>query len=1223
MFCVKALFTGVIFMKRLLSILMSILFIISSTESLVTAFAIDYTNIETIVDEVTELQETAAQTDEEYEEFVQSRLIINAEKLPISYGETEVIKYSDNTYIFSYSDSSSAGIAKTYYEGLNYVNWVELDGVYETQSLSYGNDILGTDSAKAYIENNNIDLNEVNVAVIDSGINFKRTYFKESGRIFDSGVNLSSSGTENSAQYDGNYHGSHVASIILDNTPSNVNIIGYKVTNKDGKTTATALSTAINLAVEDGVDVINLSIGGTTESNLLEQAIKNAYDKGAIIVVSAGNNGADTVKCYPASYDEVFAVAAMDKNGNRAFFSNFGDEVDFIAPGYQVEVQGNKDIELVSGTSFSAPFITSVAAMSLSVNPDYSPKDVKQLLIDSCIHKDYVNFQSPYYSDIEIPASDLYGYFQEDIVETEDLYYGYGLPQVEAVVGKTATTNKPVFSVSSGIYNSEFYLSISSDTDAEIYYTTDGSYPSKNNGVLYSEPFLIDSTVCIRAIAYSQNKTKSVPSMLEIKMEYPAAEEDFEIDERGYITSYSGELKEIIVPETINGKTVCGIGEYAFYDERTYDEIKEMGDLDNFIIGITLPDTVTEVEDFAFFNPLIKYVTAPGLKIVRESGLDSNIIYLDAPNIEYVGIYGLACNIPEINLEKCKVAEANAFSTNPLLKSVNLPMLIVVDEQLFEDCFRVTDINLPSAKEVRDGAFKRCYQLKDINLDNAEVFKRMSTSTVDIYTFQSCHNLTELYCPELKTIEMPFCFYWCNRLHTVDFPELTVLSEGAFGTACSELRNVNAPKLTTICNKAFTYTNSLTELYLPSLEIMGDEVFTGSALKKLIAPNLIELGNMIFTHFSRDGYKENLKFKYLYAPKLQKLSNASLSYMGAVRCLDLKELKVLGNPDSENNNLTNTGIRRLEFSNIREIYELPHNNYYAETEGLPITIEFSFPSSLSYCVPVDDFKSTNDNYVVYGTKDKNTYVEEWAQENNIEFINLSPETAVVENIAPIWDDCSCEPLVFDARGFNRTYQWYGSYDNKASYDDIAIEGATTNEYNPGDSDEFAYYYCEMTSTDIGNDGNIVSSFTVTSTLCQNRFYYMYAKDKTEIDVKNNLIFTKQFVCRDFLEIVHINENTNYLITPSYAYQNNCWYGTGSQLQIQDINTSSEIIYTLIVEGDINGDSAVDVLDAYTVSLVANGHKQLTDAYFLSADTNSDEEITIEDYAQVVNLVLAG
>ena len=48
-----------------------------------------------------------------------------------------------------------------------------------------------------------------------------------------------------------------------------------------------------------------------------------------------------------------------------------------------------------------------------------------------------------------------------------------------------------------------------------------------------------------------------------------------------------------------------------------------------------------------------------------------------------------------------------------------------------------------------------------------------------------------------------------------------------------------------------------------------------------------------------------------------------------------------------------------------------------------------------------------------------------------------------------------------------------------------------------------------------------------------------------------------------------------------------------------------------------------MIDAAYVELVTNGHKQLTDAYFLAADTNSDEEITVEDYSQVVNLVLAG
>ncbi len=87
-----------------------------------------------------------------------------------------------------------------------------------------------------------------------------------------------------------------------------------------------------------------------------------------------------------------------------------------------------------------------------------------------------------------------------------------------------------------------------------------------------------------------------------------------------------------------------------------------------------------------------------------------------------------------------------------------------------------------------------------------------------------------------------------------------------------------------------------------------------------------------------------------------------------------------------------------------------------------------------------------------------------------------------------------------------------------------------------------------------------------------------------------------------------------------VYKEYYWYGTGFEFIIYN-GTKTER-YTLIVEGDIDGDSAVALLDAYQVSLVVNGHTELTDEYFLAADTNSDQEITVEDYVQVVNLVLS-
>lgn len=308
-------------------------------------------------------------------------------------------------------------MALDYYNSLNYVQWAETDGIMEGQSLSYGNDMMGSDEAKEYI-NKNISTNEVNVAVIDGGINFHLKNFIDSGRVIDSGVNLSNSGTEGTAQQDhGNYHGSNITSIILDNTSDSVNIIGYKALNKKGLATDSSVAMCIMTAVDDNVDIINLSLGAKGQSDLITEAVNYALENNVVVIVSAENYCDDTADYYPANIENVITVGSIDYNGNRTFFSNYGEEVDFVAPGYNVEVWGNKSIssdepDYASGTSFSAPFVTSAAAMVLTA--------------------------------------------------------------VER-------------------------------------------YPSKNNGTLYTKPIKIDLTTCIRAISYSDDKIKSVPSARNIK----------------------------------------------------------------------------------------------------------------------------------------------------------------------------------------------------------------------------------------------------------------------------------------------------------------------------------------------------------------------------------------------------------------------------------------------------------------------------------------------------------------------------------------------------------------------------------------------------------------------------------------------------------------------------------------------------------------------------------
>ncbi len=454
-----------------------------------------------------------------------------------------------------------------------------------------------------------------------------------------------------------------------------------------------------------------------------------------------------------------------------------------------------------------------------------------------------------------------------------------------------------------------------------------------------------------------------------------------------------------------------------------------------------------------------------------------------------------------------------------------------------------------------------------------------------------------------------------------------------------DLKNVielDFPNCEKIMMRAFNKCK-LSWMNFPSVKSVSKEAFwnTGSYIGEIHLPNCEQIGAQAFSDFSSLGV--------IYAPKVDFLTyddfNESVSYkkddpssseLLFYECRSLTELDLPAFTTIGKNAFQHSAIKRLEFSNVEYIYDLPNTLtvYNGETRPIyspyycPISVELSLPSTLQYCISATDYKNEFIEYVVYGTASEENYAKQWAEENGIKFINLSQETAIVEDIEPIWDKYSYKPLEFDARGFNRTYQWYGSTDKiQRDSDDKLIAGATDKTFNPENYKSYPYYYCVMTSTDKDVEGKIINQVEIKSSMCQNRLYHIFALNNTHIDYDNKLIYTKMAASKDFSRILAIQENTSYSSLPSLVYKEYYWYGTGSEFVIY--NGTKKERYTLIVEGDVDGDSAVDVLDAYQVSLVVNGHTELTDKYFLAADTNLDQEITVEDYAQVVNLVLAG
>lgn len=811
-------------MKKVISIICSITILIASVSFVLPVFADTDNSIDTVVEELSELYHEEAESGKELEDSAECRIIVKANRKPDTYGDAQFVKGTDKKYIYQYSDIDSANDALEYYNSLSYVQWAETDGIMEGQSLSYGNDMMGSDQAKEYIADNNISTNKVNVAVIDGGINFNKKDFINSGRVVDSGFNSSNMGLENSAQQDsGNYHGSDITSIILDNTTENVNVIGYKVMNSEGKGTNLAVASGIEKATDDDVDVINLSLGGEGSSQLIVDAVNEAISRDIVVVCAAGNESDDVINYCPANIESAITVGAIDYNGNIARFSNFGEEVDFVAPGYNIEVWGNKAFssnnpDYANGTSFAAPFIASAAAIVLSVNPNLSPIDVKNELINTCIDEKDINYASPYLKNIEIDPYSLRNTFIKDEAERVELYYGYGLPQMEGLVGLNKICSAPVFSVLSGVYNNEFELEITADENAEIYYTVDGSYPSANS-IPYSEPITISETTSVRAIAYKNGKVKSVAFAQEYKIEYLADESDFEIDSRGYITSYNGKGKngnyiEICVPDTINGIVVKGIAENAFMDTAEENEIEEFGEYDTHLRGISLPETITEIENYSFMNSYsLKYFSAPGLKTVGNFALDAPLVYLDATNIEFIGDYGLSTNLSEIDLPYLKYAGNSAFCENMYLDKVYLPMLEVVKFFAFGNCYRVNTIELNNAKRIESAAFKECCYLKHLNISNTEVFTDDDFGAEN-YMFYRCNNINEIYLPKLQGKIPDNCFQGCRSMKRLYMPYVDYIGNNALDL-CYNLEMLYIPNVKEIASTLFIINGTM---FAPNLE---------------------------------------------------------------------------------------------------------------------------------------------------------------------------------------------------------------------------------------------------------------------------------------------------------------------------------------------------------------------------------------------------------------------
>ena len=181
---------------------------------------------------------------------------------------------------------------------------------------------------------------------------------------------------------DDNGHGTHVTGTIIDCTGDlNVGIMPVRVLNAAGKGSCFNIANAVNYAVKNGASVINMSLGGG--SSLFEHypyedtVINNAYKSGVVCCVAAGNESQDCSNHCPAHVANAITVSAIFDDYSFAFYSNYGEGVDFCAPGTLVySTYPDDSYTYLSGTSMATPHISAACAMIKLNYPDYSPSNI-------------------------------------------------------------------------------------------------------------------------------------------------------------------------------------------------------------------------------------------------------------------------------------------------------------------------------------------------------------------------------------------------------------------------------------------------------------------------------------------------------------------------------------------------------------------------------------------------------------------------------------------------------------------------------------------------------------------------------------------------------------------------------------------------------------------------------------------------------------------------------
>jgi subtilisin family serine protease len=257
---------------------------------------------------------------------------------------------------------------------------------------------------------------DVTVAIIDSGIDLGHpdlapNLWTNPGEIPGNGIDDDGNGYVDDVHgfdfvdgdgtpQDLNGHGTHVAGIVGARGGNGIGgagvawrarLMAVRVLDDQARGTTTAVAGGIRYAVDNGARIVNLSLAGPSSTPDLEDAVRYAQARGVLIVVAAGNDGADltTAPTYPATYgeDNVLGVAATTRDGGLSSVSDYGPGADLAAPGEEIlSTALGGGYEWRTGTSMAAPEVAGALVLLAAARPDLDGNGLRDALLAGVRH---------------------------------------------------------------------------------------------------------------------------------------------------------------------------------------------------------------------------------------------------------------------------------------------------------------------------------------------------------------------------------------------------------------------------------------------------------------------------------------------------------------------------------------------------------------------------------------------------------------------------------------------------------------------------------------------------------------------------------------------------------------------------------------------------------------------------------------------------------------------